>query len=419
MSSPAAHAPLVFWTLGALTSGTLLAAQLLTPADASLAWAECAHGNHHSQSAAPASLMPATDAGSTAAESAEQAGENAQEAALSGLEMRSFALNLVLYAAASQASPSTHAALHPLLLGYEPSAQVDRHLPWRRQLACEVGRWPAAARGRMLAYLLAHPVAVTHINALVLQMVGPAPTFTAVPGEVDTRALDAHLVRLWQDRGGLADLMQEAWGPLGGAFLWQKYGPHIRAARVLPSQVAALRGQVAGFLGLPLTPLAAGSQVLRSPLMPADAAVTSVFPDGRIWLVVGPTASPRQDSALIAHELAHPLLQAAIDASPRLRHALAESRCTYAAVQARGESPLLIRMVYTTWETYFTEALIRGSIDDLFPAATAHELPLVLEPTLARALAQAHRRGRTGSHAIEDLLGHPCLSLCADAAPGA
>ena len=286
-----------------------------------------------------------------------------------------FTFNTMIYAASSVADAPARAALHDFLLIYEPQDALDNAFAMRRGVAHAVEAWPRATRERMLTFLLEHRAAITNYNAVVLQWVGPPPGFATLVTDTNPSGTEQHV---FADREILGKLLREAWVQDHVDGLWQQWQPSWQNAQICTSRWRGLQSALARYARLPL-PGNDASELLYNPLMPEQSAVTSVYGDDHFLMVVGPALSAQGQDALITHELTHPIVHHALHNMRGLLAQLRSSDCVFAEVRdAKGESTLLTHYVYNTWESYFSEALVRGITARLYPGvAHAHRALLV------------------------------------------
>ncbi len=286
-----------------------------------------------------------------------------------------FTFNTMIYAASSVADAPARAALHDFLLVYEPNDALDDAFAIRAGVAAAVQSWPRNTRERMLGFLLNHRAAITNYNALVLQWVGPPPSFATLATDTNPSGTEQ---QVFADREQLAKLLREAWNQGHTDRLWQQWQPSWQSAQICTSRWRSLQSALARYVRLPL-PRNDASELLYNPLMPEQSAVTSVYADDHFLMVVGPALSAQGQDALISHELTHPIVHHALHNESGLLSQLRHSDCVFAEVRdAKGESALLTHYVYNTWESYFSEALVRGITSRLYPGvAHAHRALLV------------------------------------------
>ncbi len=268
-----------------------------------------------------------------------------------------FTFNTLIYAASAVATPAQASQLQPFLLTYQPNARLDALYPVRLAVAQAVRQWPTALQQRSLNFLLQHPAAVTNYNALILQLVGAAPSFAplhlAVPGGAAEQHIFAHRVLL-------ASLLRDIYRQGQVQQLWQHQQQSWQASHLCRDHLVQLRQGIATYLRTPLPPLGADSQVLSNPLMPLGSGVTCVFSDGHFIMLVGPTLSRQEGDMLVTHELLHPALAQLLAQTPQLRLALQRSACVYTQAVQHNPQSLLTRYVYTSWESYLSEVLVRS-----------------------------------------------------------
>jgi hypothetical protein len=262
----------------------------------------------------------------------------------------------LLYGASSVASARDLADLHQFLLDYEPQEPLDRAYPIRREVAANVRRWPEHLRQRALAFVLAHKTAATNYNALVLQLVGPPPTFAplhqAIPGGQAEQALAS-------DAQALSSLLQEAYATAGFRQGWLRLGALWRAAQVPQARVREIQAGVERYMQTTsLAPFEASS-VISNPLMPGGSGVTSMYSDGHFVMLLGPTTSAPEAETLIAHELTHPILNHLFKTDPRARRALHNAECVFDYVRRDPDAARVTTYVYNGWESYYAESLVR------------------------------------------------------------
>ena len=273
------------------------------------------------------------------------------------LEETLFTFNALIYAATSVASANDFEQLRQFLLVYQPDDAIDRALPVRLGVADAVQSWPMSLRQRALQYFLSHKAAATNFNALVLQLVGPAPQFQPydqeVPGGESEQVIFNH-------RAKLANLMREAYRQGRVHELWTHWSPYWAQAQICPEHLTQVQHSVTAYARLPDQTLLGNSVVIKNPLMPFGSGVTCVYSDGHFVMLIGPTHTTRDEDLLIAHELTHPLLNTLFRNDRRLRLALSESECVFDSIRHDSQSGVLTRYVYNTWESYFSESLVRS-----------------------------------------------------------
>ena len=268
-----------------------------------------------------------------------------------------FTFNTLIYAASSVADVQQYNELRQFLLVYQPNETLDRAQPIRFGVADAVADWPQALRLRILQFLLTHKAAATNYNALVLQLVGPPPLFKPYDQEVpggDNEQL------IFNHRAKLANLLREAYrvGKVGD--LWTRWQGPWQDAQICSDHLLQLQHQVATYVHAPDPHNPEGSLVIHNPLMPFGSGVTCVFSDAHFVMIIGPTLNPREQDLLISHELTHPLLNQLLRADRRMRVALNDSECVFDAIRHNTPNAVLTRYVYNTWESYFSESLVRS-----------------------------------------------------------
>jgi hypothetical protein len=279
-----------------------------------------------------------------------------------------FTFNALLYSATSVASPQDLSELHQLLLGYEANAQVDEAFPIRKRVYDQVQNWSLILRQRALQFVLHHETAATNYNALVLQLVGPAPDFApldqAIPGGPAEQ-------NLYVSRQALSDLMRQIYTEGHSHALWQQVRPAWENNQLCAAHIAAVEKRVTDYVRAPKgsLPLQA-SQMMINPLMPTGSGVTSVYSDDHFIMVLGPTLTPVDADTLLSHELLHPLLNNIFKGDSRLRIALRNAQCVYDYIKRNPAGEMATRYVYSNWESYFSESLVR---------ATSHHLTATVE----------------------------------------
>lgn len=236
-----------------------------------------------------------------------------------------------------------------------------------------------------LALLVQSDVVTTEAHALLLQMLGPAPTFAphAPPAGLGPRQL------AWaQMAPRLSPLMRHAWRDAQVPALRARLAPALRA--VVPAE-AELDGYTALLdktFDHAATP-AEQVKVLVVPLMAKDTGATLMLGQRGAISLVSPVASRDERATLIVHEMLHPRLGALIANNAALHDAVAQSACLRDAM-ARRTGAGRISQVYDGWNDYFAESWVRG---------LSHRLTHTTEPNDGFLLAHALGALGAGGHA--------------------
>lgn len=309
-----------------------------------------------------------------------------------------FAFGTLVYAASSVASDADRAKLHALLLDYAPDTALDHAFGVRRDVAALVEKWPAAERARMLQFLLLHRTAITNYNALVLQWVAPPPGFAVAADDANPSNVEPEL---FAQRSELANLLRQAWHDHQTQALWQREQASWQSQQIPNTRWRHLQHTLTHFLRLPASNANQldASEVLLNPLMPRNTAVTAIFGDEHFVTIVGPALQQNEQDALISHEITHPIIQQRLHHSAQMTADFDASTCVFDAVAQSGDEDVtLIRRVYNTWESYFSEAVVRSITAELYPQAARvhHELAIhdaidaQLHALRTAAVPQAH-----------------------------
>jgi hypothetical protein len=320
-----------------------------------------------------------------------------------------FTFNTLLYAADSVATSAQHAQLQQFLLGYQANAELDAAYPVRLQVAQAVRSFSPELRHQLLAFVLSHPAAVTNYNALVLQLVGAAPSFSptqqGIPGGVNERHISA-------DRAQLSALLGEVYAAGHVQALWAQASTGWQAQQLCADHLESLRAAIASYVRLPLSPLSSPSKVISNPLMPQGSGVTCVFSDGHFVMLIGPTATAQQQDLLVSHELTHPVLNQLFQHDPRLQVAMANTQCVYDSVLRAAPGNVLTRYVYTTWESYLSETLVRSISHHLTHVPEVAQAAFVVAPRVSVALRAFEASDRSfvdvTLHTLESLRRERC-----------
>jgi hypothetical protein len=116
--------------------------------------------------------------------------------------------------------------------------------------------------------------------------------------------------------------------------------------------------------------------------MPARSGVTSIFADNHYAIILGPSATPADAETLLAHELAHPIVSAFFHHDARALRALQNASCVFDAVRKDPRGQAGIGGVYTAWEVYFSETLVRSISHHIMRTTEAAD-GFILQPTMA------------------------------------
>jgi hypothetical protein len=194
--------------------------------------------------------------------------------------------------------------------------------------------------------------------------------------------------------------------------LWAQASTGWQAQQLCADHLESLRAAIASYVRLPLSPLSSASKVISNPLMPQGSGVTCVFSDGHFVMLIGPTASAQQQDLLVSHELTHPVLNQLFQHDPRLQVALANSQCVYDSVLRAAPGNVLTRYVYTTWESYLSETLVRSISHHLTHQPEVAQAAFVVAPRVAAALRTYEASDRTfvdaTLHTLEALRRERC-----------
>ncbi len=300
-----------------------------------------------------------------------------------GQQQALFAFGTLIYAASSVASPAERRLLQPFLLTYRPDLRLEGRYPLRRAVAEATGRWPLDLRQDALSYLLGHRAAITNFNAMVLQTVGGAPAFDVLSRGAPAGAPEQ---KIYADRQMLADLLRRTWTQGQGAHLWQAQRQAWTAAQPQPHHLAQLAAAIARYSRSGQTLSTAGSQVVADPLMPPGSGVTSLFADGHFLMVIGPSDSIPEQDMLISHELLHPIVHALIHTDSALWARLQADSCSFDAIASGDPQNVLTHFVYTSWESYLSEVLVRSISHRLAGVANPAVDPFVIAPLVQQEL---------------------------------
>jgi hypothetical protein len=320
-----------------------------------------------------------------------------------------FAFGALIDAASSVASPAELHQLQPFLLTYRPDAQLDALYPVRRQVAESVQRWPLSLRRRALTYLLGHRAAVTNFNAMILQVVGGAPLFlshdSSVPGGAPEQAIYAH-------RQVLAGLLRDIWSSGQLSILWNQQQLGWEAAQLPASTLPRLSRAIEAYTRSQMPALVAGSQIMVDPLMPQGSGVTTLFTGGRFIMLIGPTLQIRDQNMLVTHELLHPLVNATIHGNLSLQMALEADQCSFERIVQDAPNNVLTQYVYTTWESYLSEVMVRSISHRLAGVAEPSRDPFVIAADVAAHLNTFERSSGSLADATRRLSNDLAQHLC-------
>ncbi|RYE91949.1 MAG: hypothetical protein EOO78_29650 [Oxalobacteraceae bacterium] len=146
--------------------------------------------------------------------------------------------------------------------------------------------------------------------------------------------------------------------------------------------------------------------------MPLGSGVTCVFADGHVVSLIGPTRSAREQDMLVSHELLHPILNTLFDHERGLRRALFESQCVFDQVVAANPHSVLTRFVYNSWESYWSEAVVRAISHRLSGVPQAASAALFVGPYLDGALREFEQQpgsfAEANVHAMQGLRRQLC-----------
>src|SRR6185437_6881025 len=131
-----------------------------------------------------------------------------------------------------------------LLLGYEPNPQIDSVYPIRKQVYAWVQNWPIALRQRALTFVLTHETAATNYNALVLQLVGPAPEFRALDQTIPGGQAEQNL---FASRNELSELLRAVWAEGHSHKFWDMMRPQWESNQLCAGHVRAIEHKVTDY----------------------------------------------------------------------------------------------------------------------------------------------------------------------------
>lgn len=267
-----------------------------------------------------------------------------------------FALGGLLCGAGASASPAQRHLLHTFLLDCPADPATDIRFGIRPAVRREVARWPVSLRARAVAWLVRHPLPVTHLTAVTLTLYGPAPLFAEVPDAEVTG-----ITERWSpaERAELGGLLREAWsvGQLGS--LWRTLLPTWRQAQPSAARIAHVLQKTRQFLRLPIEAPLNLRYVAVDPMLPTGAALSSMFSEADVGILLGPSASCNQEETLLVHELLHPLLNFFVTHNPRAQNSLALASCVFYAARENRRASFAATKVYAQWDVYFTETTVR------------------------------------------------------------
>lgn len=307
-----------------------------------------------------------------------------------------FAFGNFICAANSVATPEQQSILHSLLLDCPSPPATAQDYNFKDQVQQQVAQWPVVIREDALTFLLQHAMAITNFNALIVQMVGPPPSFVPNP--------DGAIVGLsetWtsKDRATLSQILQQAWITGHMDSFWKRIAPAWKKSQIASDDIRDIARRVQKYLPLPYNKDLRVTYVTINPLMPTGSGVTSIYTDNHYNVILGPSANRVEAQTLLAHELSHPIINAFFKRDERAKRILAHSTCVYKAVQYDPDGQMGIGSVYTNWEAYFSETVVRAISHHLMNTPEAED-GFILQPTIAWELD----RYDAGHYRVEDLM---------------
>lgn len=307
-----------------------------------------------------------------------------------------FAFGNMICAANSVATSDQQSVLHNLLLDCPSPPPSAKDYDFQTQVQQQVAQWPVVIREDALTFLLQHAMAITNFNALVVQMVGPPPSFSPNP---DGAILGVSEGWTSKDRATLSQILQQAWIAGHMDTFWKQVAPAWKKTQVTSYDVRDIARRVQKYLPLPYNKDLKVTYVTINPLMPTGSGVTSIYTDNHYNVILGPSANHADAQTLLAHELSHPIINAFFKHDERAKRILAHSTCVYKAVQYDPDGQMGIGSVYTNWEAYFSETLVRAISHHLMNTAEPDD-GFILQPTISWELD----RYDTGHYRVEDLM---------------
>jgi hypothetical protein len=289
------------------------------------------------------------------------------------------ALGVLICGANSVADAHQTHLLHQVLLDCPAEAGIEERFPVRGQVLRQVQTWSVASRTQALTFLLGHRMAVTNFNALVMQLVGPPPTFRVIAGGAVAGLSDDWSA---QDRAQLSSLLQKTWREAHLDAMWRQLSPAWQADQISPYKVRQVAQRVQDYIHAPQTTPLNLTYVTVNPLMPAGSGVTSIFSDNHYAIILGPSASEADAETLLAHELAHPIINAFFHTDARAQRALQNAACVFDAVRQDPQGRAGMSGVYTAWDVYFSETLVRSISHHIMQTTEAAD-GFILQPTVA------------------------------------
>ena len=211
-----------------------------------------------------------------------------------------------------------------------------------------------------LALLQRSDVVTTEAHALLLQMLGPAPTFAPHPAPSGLSARQLAWVKLAPQ---LSLLMQKVYRDAHVESLFGALRPQLMALQPSRAEVAADVRLLDDTFGRPARP-EEHVQLVVVPLMAKDTGATLMLGGRGAITLVGPVADAHRRRTLVVHEMLHPRLASLLVEHPELRDTIDASFCLReAARRAAGERA--VSQVYDGWRDYLLESWVRGLAREL------------------------------------------------------
>lgn len=306
-------------------------------------------------------------------------------------------------AAQASAEASRQLAYNGLHVAERPAglSSAQAQAVWRAVTAL-----PPEEKRDGLALLRRSDVVTTEAHALLLQMLGPPPTFSPRPAPTGLSERQLAWVRL---APALSALMQQIYRDAHVEALFASLRGQVMALQPTAAELAADVRLLDGAFGRSARP-EEQVQLIVVPLMAQDTGATLMLGGRGAITLVGPVVDAHRRQTLVVHEMLHPRLASLMAEHPALLATIEASSCLReAAKHAAGDRA--VSQVYDVWRDYFVESWVRGLARELthggaIDAGFALAGPLGKVPGGGGADALAER----AEHTLQQLAAHLCLN---------